>query len=74
VEDAVQLLTGHIVLVGLALLLVGFWIAWPRVGGGSSLGTRSPLTFAQTQRAVGLILAVIGLILVVIGMVSHPLY
>jgi hypothetical protein len=73
VEDALQLLTGHIALAGLALVVVGCWFGWPRPQRAQP-GQGVVFTFAQAQTVFGLIIAFIGLVLMVIGLASHPLY
>jgi hypothetical protein len=72
-EDAIQLFTGHLALVGLVVMLVGSWVAWPRplVFGSRRL---TLISLSNLQMFFGLVMALLGLILLVIGVVSHPVY
>jgi hypothetical protein len=72
-EDAIQLLTGHMALAGLVLTLVGCGFGWPRRL-RSQRAERSVFSFGQAQTLLGLVVAFVGLVLLVIGLATHPVY
>jgi len=70
-ESTAQLLTGHLSLIGVALILAGLALAWPR---SRILVDRRPHSFgiAQLRAPLGLIIAVLGVVLFAVGLTREP--
>jgi hypothetical protein len=72
-EDAFQLFTGNLALVGVGLTIVGLWFAWPRQM--ISVNQRViPVSLAQFQTLIGVVIAFLGVVLLIIGLAAHPVY